>query len=104
MPAEMAPPSKAQLQMLEKAGIFPDEVTCAGMASKLIDHIQKRRAEGLTTPKQIRCLERFGFNHVGEWTFDGAKKLIDRIAANSWHIPRDITPATYKPQEGLKAS
>lgn len=96
---EMAPPSDGQLKMLEKAGIFPDEITCAGMASKLIDHINKRRAEGLTTPKQIRFLEKLGFNHVGEWSFDGAKKMIDRIAGNSWHIPQGINPKTFTPKE-----
>src|SRR5690606_23905760 len=82
---------------LEKAGIFPDEIESAGKASLLLDRLAKRRAEGLTTPKQIRFLERQGFRHVGQWPFEAAKKLIDRIAANGWRVPYEIDPATYKP-------
>ena len=50
----------------------------------------------ITTPKQIRFLESRGFEHVGTWQFETAKKLIDRIAANGWRIPAGITPAEYK--------
>lgn len=93
----MAPPSTAQLAILEKAGIFPDEVTCSGHASRLIDTLKKRRAEDMTTPKQIRCLEKYGFRAVGGWQFEQAKKLIDRIAGNMWQIPRGIIPGNYHP-------
>lgn len=92
---EMAPPSKKQIQTLEKLGIFPDEIDNAGKANKLLDRLSKRRDEGLTTPKQIRFLESKGFRHVGTWQFENARKLIDRIAANGWRIPKDINPATY---------
>lgn len=94
---EMGPPSDAQKQALERAGIFPDEIESAGKASLLLDRLAKRREEGLTTPKQIRFLERKGFQHVGQWRFEDAKRLIDRIAANGWRVPRDIDPGTYKP-------
>lgn len=94
---QQAPPSAAQLALLENAGIFPDEVTCAGQASKLLDTIAKRRAEGLTTPKQIRFLERVGFREVGCWRFDDARHMIDRIAANRWTVPFGINPQTYQP-------
>ena len=93
---EVGPPSDKQIQILEKLGINPDEVQCAGKAAMLLDRLDKRRAEGLTTPKQIRCLERYGFQHVGQWTFDAAKKMIDRIAAAGWRgAPKGIDPATY---------
>jgi len=95
---EMGPPSKKQLEKLEKLGIFPDEIESAGKAAKLLDRLEKRRLEGLTTPKQIRFLEGRGFNHVGTWPFEEAKKLIDRIAANGWRVPHDINPAEYKPE------
>lgn len=95
---EMGPPSEAQKMALEKAGIFPDAIENAGKASLLLDRLAKRRAEGLTTPKQIRFLEQRGFVHVGQWPFDAAKRLIDRIAANGWRVPRDIDPATYRPE------
>ena len=84
---EMAPPSEKQKQTLEKLGILPDQIDNAGRASKLLERLDKRRQEGLTTPKQIRFLEGRGFQHVGTWQFDSAKKLIDRIAANGWHVP-----------------
>lgn len=94
---EMAPPSDKQKNALEKLGILPDEVGNAGKAAKLLDRLDKRRVEGLTTPKQIRFLESRGFRHVGTWQFDDARKLIDRIAANGWHIPGGITPETFIP-------
>ena len=93
---EMAPPSEKQKKTLEKLGIMPDEINNAGKASKLLERLDKRRQEGLTTPKQIRFLESRGFQHVGTWQFDTAKKLIDRIAGNGWKIPRDINPSEYK--------
>lgn len=93
---EMAPPSDKQKKTLEKLGIMPDEIDNAGKASKLLERLDKRRQEGLTTPKQIRFLEERGFRHVGTWQFDTAKKLIDRIAGNGWRIPHDITPSEYK--------
>lgn len=92
---EMAPPSDKQKKTLEKLGIFPDEIDNAGKAAKILDRLDKRRAEGLTTPKQIRFLESRGFQHVGTWQFDTARKLIDRIAANGWRIPSEINPHEY---------
>lgn len=93
---EMGPPSDKQIKTLEKLGIFPDQIDNAGKAGKLLDRLAMRRMEGLTTPKQIRFLEQKGFQHVGTWQFDTAKKLIDRIAGNSWRVPRDIVPSEYK--------
>lgn len=95
---QMAPPSDKQRALLEKRGIFPDEIDSAGKAQLLIDRLMKRQSEGLTTPKQIRFLEGRGFRHVGTWTFDSARKLIDRIAMNGWRIPYGITPGTYEPE------
>ena len=92
---EMAPPSDKQRSALEKLGILPDGIENAGKAAKILDRLDKRRSEGLTTPKQIRFLEGRGFQHVGTWQFDTAKKLIDRIAANGWQIPSGINPQEY---------
>ena len=94
---ELAPPSESQRASLEKMGIFPDEIDNAGKANLLLERLAKRREEGLTTPKQIRFLESKGFEHVGTWDFDAARKLIDRIAANSWRVPYDIEPRSYVP-------
>lgn len=92
---EMAPPSDKQRATLEKLGILPDEIDNAGKAAKILDRLDRRRAEGLTTPKQIRFLEGKGFRHVGTWQFDTAKRLIDRIAANGWRVPSEIVPQEY---------
>lgn len=95
---ESAPPSDKQRAALEKAGIFPDEITCAGKAAKLLDRLGKRRSAGLSTPKQIRCLERYGFQHVGTWTMQQASDMVTRIASIGWrHVPHGIDPATYIP-------
>ena len=93
---EMSPPSKKQVETLERLGIFPDQIENAGKAAKLLDRLGKRRSEGLTTPKQIRFLENKGFLHVGTWQFEDAKRMINRIAANGWRVPRDIIPSQYK--------
>lgn len=95
---EAGPPSAEQTAALEKAGILPDAVDCAGKASLLLDRLAKRRSEGLTTPKQIRCLERYGFRNVGTWSFDAARNMINRISAGGWRgVPKGINPATYSP-------
>lgn len=99
---EMEPPSKAQLNALEKAGIYPDEVDSAGKAAKLLERLEMRREQGLATPKQIRFLERRGFQHVGKWSFEQAKKMINRIAANGWHNPPGINPKEYRPEESYE--
>lgn len=96
---EMAPPSDDQKKTLEKLGINAENIDNAGKASKLLDRLSKRRAEGLSTPKQIRQLEQRGFQNVGTWTFGQAKKLIDRIAANGWRTPRGIVPQEYRPDK-----
>lgn len=93
---EMAPPSEGQKKTLEKLGILPDAIENAGKASKILDRLDKRRREGLTTPKQIRFLESRGFQHVGTWQFETAKNMIDRIAGNGWRVPSGIIPAEYR--------
>ena len=94
---EMAPPSEKQIAFLERRGIFVDSVRNAGLASLLIDRLQRRQQMGLATPKQIRCLERYGFRQVGTWAFEDASSLISRLADNSWRVPYGMTPALYRP-------
>ncbi|MDT9720458.1 DEAD/DEAH box helicase [Paenibacillus sp. ClWae2A] len=93
---EQAPPSDAQVKTLEKLGIMPEQIDNAGKATKLLERLDKRREEGLTTPKQIRFLEGRGFEHVGTWSFDSAKKMIDRIAGNGWKVPAGVEPKQYR--------
>ena len=94
---EKAPPTDEQLRVLEKQGIFPDEVENAGEAAKLLECLLSRRMDGLSTPKQIRFLEKKGFRRVGTWTFYDAKAMVDRIAANGWMVTEDTNPAVYFP-------
>lgn len=96
-PADMAPPTKKQLELLERRGIFPDEITCFGKAQMIINRLMKRQEDGLTTPKQIRLLERYGFIHVGEWDFHEASRMISRISQAGWRVPRGVNPKEYKP-------
>ena len=97
---EMSPPTDKQKNALEKLGIMPDEIENSGKAAKILDRLEERKNEGLTTPKQIRCLEQKGFKHVGTWQFEAASKLIARISANGWRVPNGINPATFNPELG----
>ncbi len=87
---EMGPPSNKQVEALEKAGIYPGDITNQGMASLLLDRLSQRKTAGYATPKQVRCLERFGFKNVGNSTFAEASRKITRIAANGWRLPDDF--------------
>ena len=94
---EMAPPSEKQLEFLERRGIFALSVRNAGVASMIIDRLKRRQEEGLSTPKQIRLLERYGFRQVGTWRFDDASAMISRIAARNWSLPYGFDPTRYRP-------
>ena len=94
---EMGPPTVKQLRFLEKKGICPDTVKNCGMAAMLIDRLIRRQDAGLATPKQIRCLEKYGFRQVGTWSFEDAKKTISILAHNCWNVPRWITPELFRP-------
>ncbi|WP_124098340.1 DEAD/DEAH box helicase [Ruminococcus sp. Marseille-P6503] len=96
---ECAPPTDKQKARLEKLGIFPDEIDNAGKAKLILDRLEKRKNAGLTTPKQIRLLERHGFQHVGKWSFESASRMISRICANNWRVPGGVDPVSYVPEE-----
>ncbi len=96
---EMGPPSEKQIAELERRGIYTGDIGNAGKASKLLDRLRKRQADGLSTPKQIRQLENRGFRNVGTWSFESANKMISRIAALGWRsVPPGIVPAEYQPE------
>lgn len=90
-------PTTDQRERLEKLGIRADSVKSQGEADMLLDKLDERKRSGLATPKQIKQLEMRGFQNVGTWSFDQARKLIDRIAANGWKTPRDLNPREYRP-------
>ena len=90
-------PSQAQKDSLEKLGIRADSVETSGQADRLLDTLHDRKMRGLATPKQIKQLEMRGFQNVGTWSFEQARRLIDRIAGNGWRTPRDLNPREYIP-------
>ena len=96
---ECKEPTQAQKLAIENFGIDADGIENAGQASALLDALIKRSENGLATPKQIRCLERFGFKHVGTWPKDSASAMIKRISAVGWKVWRiNVDPATYDPR------
>lgn len=99
MPWEMAPATDKQLATIEKMGVDPSTVQNRGMANMLLDRLIARSKAGLATAKQIRCLEKAGFVRVGEWRFDEASDMINRLAAARWRAWKafDFDTAHYTP-------
>lgn len=96
---EQNPVSESQKKDLEKRGIDPSAVDTAGRAEQILRACAQRQLEGLATPKQIRMLERYGFKHVGRWSFQAATNMITRIASIGWKgVPNGVDPATFVPQ------
>lgn len=89
--------TEGQSRALEKWGVNPEGM-CRGKASLMLDRLSMRRDAGMATPKQVRMLERKGFRHPGEWTFDQARSMMARLAQNRWVVPAGIDPATYVPE------
>lgn len=94
---EMEEPTDKQLKALENMGIRTTDITCKGLASKLLDLIKKRAVAELSTPKQMKTLERYGFRGVAKWTKKDATAMISQLAENHWKVPQGIIPASYKP-------
>ncbi len=87
---------------LEKMGINPDAIDCKGLAAAVLTAAINRSKAGLASPKQIKVLERYGFQHVANWQKEDAKKIMGVIARNSWHVPPYINPAEYQPKGGKR--
>lgn len=94
---EMGPMSDKQSATLERFGIDPTTIGNAGKASVMITRLIKRSQNGFATPKQIHRLEIYGFQNVGMWSFEAAKSMIGRIAANHWRVPYNINVQTFVP-------
>lgn len=84
---EMEPPTEKQKSMLERRGINAESVQNKGQASMIINRLMQRQEQGYATPKQIKTLERFGFDGVGNWSFERASKCIGVLASNRWQRP-----------------
>lgn len=94
---ECLPPTEKQIKTLSEYGISFDMIETQGKANLLLNKIANRRSVGLSSPKQIRLLERYGFKHVGMWTMDEANKIISRISYSGWRVPQGLNPSTYLP-------
>ncbi len=96
---EQNPVSESQKKALEKRGIDSAAVDCAGKAERILKACAQRQLAGLATPKQIHRLEKYGFLHVGNWSFEAASNMIQRIACLGWKsVPEGVDPSTYTPE------
>ena len=96
---ERQDPTEKQLQAIENFGINPDGIRYKGEAKELIDRLMRRIATKMSSPKQIRLLEQYGFEHVGNWTLADASNMISKIADNGWMVPSGIDVEVYDPNK-----
>ena len=89
-------PTKKQLSFLEHRGFDISEIKSAGFASAVINAIIERQHMGLSTPKQIKVLTKFGFHNVDKWSFTAATNLITKLASQNWRL-NSIDPDKYYP-------
>lgn len=97
-PWEREKPTTKQLLAIERFGLDSSKVETRGLASKIMGICIRRSEEGLCTVKQIKVLEKYGFMHVGKWTFEEAGEMLDKLAKNHWKVPFNIRVSVYKPR------
>jgi hypothetical protein len=90
--ADAHPVTAAQVDALSKAGIFPGDIQHAGHAEAILAALAERKAQHKAQPRQIRCLERYGWKRAGRMGYDEAQRIIRRIAANGWRVPAGMKP------------
>lgn len=94
---EIAPASEKQIALLENSFGINTEGMCKGQASKLIDKLMTRN--GLATPKQIKCLNKFGFKNVADWKIEEASAIIAELGSVGWKPWKaHLVPEFYKPK------
>ena len=76
------PLTDKQRQWLEKSG-FDIEMMSNAERRKILNQMIYRKKNNLATPKQIKLLQRFGYN-ARSMKMPEAGELIDRIANNNW--------------------
>jgi superfamily II DNA or RNA helicase len=72
-------PTPKQLRYLSKCGIATDAVYTKGLACVLIDKLIRRQNAELSTPKQIRLLQQYGYEDAPSWSFEKASHMISKI-------------------------
>jgi hypothetical protein len=95
---EAEPPTAAQLDALNRAGVRATGIESSGQAALLLQRINERRNAGLATPKQVCLLKAKGFRNVDKWTVSDASKMISRISLAGWKVPAGVKPSEYQPE------
>lgn len=85
--SERQEPSDDIIDSISCYGVKGDAIKSQGLAAAILKRLIARRASGMATPKQIRCLESFGFVHVGRWTLRYASSFLDIISSHDWKLP-----------------
>ena len=98
---EMEPPTEKQIKFIENCGIDSSTIMNKGHAGMIITRIRSRLELGLSTAKQIRLLERYGFTQVGTWSVTDATAMIGRLSANGWRLPYGFDARAYRPAGGV---
>lgn len=95
---EAMPATDKQIAAIENFGLDPTGL-CKGQASRIISRLMERIDEQMSTPRQIKTLNRFGFQNVQNWTKDEASKIIASLSAAGWKPwQAHIDPAFYQPK------
>lgn len=81
-------PTEKQLQVLERYGVNAEGIS-RRQATAIIEKIHKRRENNLCTYRQAKVLAGLGVKKASRLTFDEARQLLDKAAANGWRLPRE---------------
>ena len=96
--SERQEPSDDIIDSISCYGVKGDAIKSQGLAAAILKRLIARRASGMATPKQIRCLESFGFVHVGRWTLRYASSFLDIISSHDWKLPNGFDASTLDPE------
>lgn len=97
--SERQEPSDDIIDSISCYGVKGDAIKSQGLAAAILKRLIARRASGMATPKQIRCLESFGFVHVGRWTMRYASSFLDIISSHDWKLPNGFDASTLDPEK-----
>lgn len=76
--------TEKQKAFLEKCGISIGPEMGFAHASQLIEGLMARRKHGMATYRQVKLLERYGYDTAAAFSFEEASKKITAIKANGW--------------------
>lgn len=97
--SERQEPSDDVIDSISCYGVKGDAIKSQGLAAAILKRLIARRASGMATPKQIRCLESFGFVHVGRWTLQYASSFLNVISSHNWKLPNGFDASTLNPEK-----